>query len=147
MDMTRRSERDGDMHQERRHTERQPVGFYIQLFVDEEPHRYFATDLSAQGLYMERPLAPMQRGSDKMRLEIHLPNAEEAIWATGEVVHDRIDSLFHGSGVRFTTMTTSHALWLRDWLRQSSRTDKFITHPARRQSKIPLARAQAAKFA
>jgi hypothetical protein len=129
------------MHQDRRRAERQPVGFYIQLLLAEEAHRYFATDLSAQGLYMERPLGPMQRGSDKMRLEIQLPNADETIWATGEVVYDRIDSLFHGSGVRFTAMTSSHALWLRDWLRQSARTDKFITHPARGRGKIPLARA------
>jgi hypothetical protein len=129
------------MHQERRLSERQPVGFYIQLFLDEEPHRYFATDLSPRGLYMERPLGPIQRGSDMMRLEIQLPDAAETIWATGEVVYDRIDSLFHGSGVRFTAMTRSHALWLRDWLRQSARTDQFITHPARRLPKIRHASA------
>ena len=41
-----------EMPNERRRSERQPVGFYIQLLLEEESHRYFATDLSMQGLYM-----------------------------------------------------------------------------------------------
>lgn len=125
------------MHQDRRRTDRQPVGFYIQLFLDEEQHRYFATDLSSHGLYMERPLGPMQRSSDAMRLEIQLPDAPETIWATGEIIHDRIDSLFHGSGVRFTAMTKRHENLLREWLQQHGRTDRFISHPARRASQNP----------
>ena len=120
------------MHRERRRTERQPVGFYIQLFLDEEQHRYFATDLSTDGLYMERPIGPMQRGSDAMRLEIQLPDVPETIWATGEIVRDHIDSLFHGSGVRFTAMTRAHEVALRTWLQEAGRTDRFISHPARR---------------
>jgi hypothetical protein len=135
MYMTPRSRKDGEMHQERRRADRQPVGFYIQLFLDEEPHRYFATDLSMHGLYMERPLGPIQRSSDAMRLEIQLPDVPEAIWATGEIIHDRIDSLFHGTGVRFTVMTQKHELALREWLQQSARTDRFISHPARRPAR------------
>ena len=78
----------------------------------------------------------MHRSSPNMRLEILLPSAPEAIWATAEVVYDRIDSLFHGNGVRFTAMTARHAGWLQEWLRDNGRTERFLTHPARRHAAL-----------
>lgn len=133
------------MHNERRRFERQPVGFYIHQLRDDQPHRYFATDLSLDGLYMEWPAQALNRSSPLLQLEIRLPRAcaQDAIWATAEVIHDRMDSLFHGSGVRFKALTSTHARWLRDWLRDSARTDRFITHPGRRAhtGSTPLGRS------
>jgi hypothetical protein len=121
------------MHHERRHSERQPVGFYVEQFLDEELLRYFATDLSMRGLYLERPASErVRRTNQALQLEIRLPRVAEPIWACGEVVYERVDSLFVGCGVRFTALTPAHALCLRDWLRECARTEKFITHPARR---------------
>jgi hypothetical protein len=127
------------MHHERRHAERQPVGFYIDQFLDEQLLRYFATDLSMHGLYLESPVERVRRSYRVMQLEIRLPAASEVIWASGEVVYERMDNLFHGRGVRFTAMSELHARCLRDWLRDCGRTEKFITHPARRPQ--PLAYA------
>jgi hypothetical protein len=120
------------MHHERRHEERQPVGFYIDQFLGEELLRYFATDLSMHGLHLESPIGGRQRTPRTLQLEIRLPKLGEGIWASAEVVHERADALFHGRGVRFTAMTPHDTRCLRDWLRENARTERFITHPARR---------------
>jgi hypothetical protein len=120
------------MHHERRHGERQPVGFYIDQFLDEELLRYFATDLSVHGLHLETPSGGRRHTPRTLQLEIRLPKLSEVIWASAEVVHERADTLFHGRGVRFTAMTQRHTQCLREWLRESARTECFITHPARR---------------
>jgi hypothetical protein len=122
------------MHHDRRHAERQPVGFYIDQWKDEELLRYFVTDLSPSGLYFESPRERVRHTQRVLSLEIPLPDVPAAIWASAEVVYERVDALFHGRGVRFTAMSEHHALCLRDWLRQNARTERFITHPSRRTS-------------
>jgi hypothetical protein len=106
------------------------VGFYVDQFVNDEAHRCFTTDLSAIGMYMERLVEPMNRASKVVQLEIKLPTTSDTIWAAGEVVYDRIDSLFHGTAVRFTGMARTHQRWIRDWLRETERAERFETlHP------------------
>ena len=120
------------MNQNRRRSERLPVGFYVDQIVGEHPHRCFTTDMSAIGLYMERLAAPLQRSSSVVQLEIPLPQTGDAIWAKGEVIYDRFDALFHGTAVRFTGMARQHQRWLREWLRESSRATRFVgLHPYR----------------
>lgn len=96
-----------------------PVGFYIDQFIQDEPHRSFLSDLSPTGLYMERPLELLSRCSDVVQVELPLPG-EETLWAKCEVVYDRFDSLFHGTAVRFTGMARRHQRLLREWLRETS---------------------------
>ena len=103
----------------RRQAPRSPVGFYIEQFIEDEPHRSFLTDLSAAGLYMERPIELLSRRSDVVQVELPLPG-EETLWAKCEVVYDRFDSLFHGTAVRFTGMARRHQRLLREWLRETS---------------------------
>ena len=120
------------MAQNRRRSERLPVGFYVDQIVGEHPHRCFTTDLSSIGLYMERLAAPLQRSSSVVQIEIPLPQTGDAIWAKGEVIYDRFDALFHGTAVRFTAMARLHQRLLREWLRESSRAARFVgLHPYR----------------
>jgi hypothetical protein len=120
------------MTQNRRRSERLPVGFYVDQIVGEDPHRCFTTDLSAIGLYMERLAEPLQRNSSVVQLEIPLPQTGDSIWAKGEVIYDRFDALFHGTAVRFTGMARSHQRLLREWLRDPSRAVRFARlHPYR----------------
>lgn len=113
----------------RRRSERYPVGFYVDQFVDDDPHRCFTTDLSAIGLYLERPAVPLDRRSSIVQLEIGLPETSDTLWAKGEVIYDRFDALFHGSAVRFTGMARTHQRVLRDWLRDTQRAERFV-HPS-----------------
>jgi hypothetical protein len=120
------------MNQNRRRSERLPVGFYVDQIVSEQPHRCFTTDLSAIGLYMERLSTPLQRSTSVVQLEIPLPQTGDAIWAKGEVIYDRFDALFHGTAVRFTGMARLHQRWLREWLRETARASRFTgLHPYR----------------
>ena len=90
---------------DRRISTRIPVSVYLSQHVDGETHRCFVTNLSETGLYMERPMGSFLRTSSKVQLEIPLPDREESIWASAEIVYDSFNALFHGSAVRFVAMT------------------------------------------
>ena len=125
------------MMRNRRRSERLSVGFYVDQIVQDDPYRCFTTDLSAIGLYMERLVEPLQRCSNVVQLEIPLPQTSDSIWAKGEVVYDRFDSLFHGTAVRFTGMARSQQRMLREWLRESSRRERTqALHPFRPQVRV-----------
>jgi hypothetical protein len=125
------------MPSNRRHSDRLPVGFYVDQIVHDDQHRCFTTDLSAIGLYMERLAAPLDRRSNVVQVEIPLPNTGDAIWAKCEVVYDRFDALFHGTAVRFTGMARAHQRLLREWLRESGKRQRFVgLHPFRPQVRI-----------
>jgi hypothetical protein len=128
------------MNRNRRRSERHAVGFYVDQFINDEPLRCFTTDLSTIGLYMERPVQPINRASKLIQLEITLPRSSDSIWAVGEVIYDRLDSLFHGTAVCFQVMAHAHRRVLCDWLHESSRTDRFLTHPQRRPSPVSVSR-------
>jgi hypothetical protein len=133
------------MPNNRRRSERHPVGFYVDQFVNDEPYRCFTTDLSAIGLYMERLVEPIDRPSKVIQLEIKLPSVADSIWACGEVVYDRIDSLFHGTAVRFTCMARTHQRYIREWLHQSERAERFADfNPMRAASRVQIHRPERA---
>ena len=91
---------------DRRIAPRVPVSVYLSQHVDGETHRCFVTNLSATGLYMERPMGSFLRTSSQIQLEIPLPDrVGESIWASAEIVYDCFDALFHGSAVRFVAMS------------------------------------------
>ena len=110
---------------ERRRSERTPVGFYVQQYIDGEPHRCFARHMSSKGIYLERLAGSVGRDSNRVELEILLPGCGQPIWASGEVVYDRVEPLFHCTAVRFLEMGPSDASLLREWLRQSGRDELF----------------------
>lgn len=120
----------------RRHAQRLPVGFYIEQIIEDESHRSFLSDLSASGLYMERPFELLSRRSSVVQVELPLPG-DETLWAKCEVVYDRFDSLFHGTAVRFTAMARKHQRMLREWLRETS-TEQRVLEPR------PIVRAERA---
>jgi len=115
------------MSNNRRRSERLPVGFYVDQYVNDDPHRCFTTDLSSLGLYVERLVEPLSRQSTTVQLEISLPDTSDSIWAKGEVVYDRFDSLFHGMAIHFTGMARTHQRLIREWLREKKR-DEHVFH-------------------
>lgn len=110
----------------RRRSERLPVGFYVDQIVGNDLHRCFTTDLSSLGIFVERVAEPMRRDSSIVQLEIPLPEAGETLWAKGEVVYDRFDSLFHGTAIRFAGMARAHQRMLREWLWESRTSDRLL---------------------
>lgn len=113
------------MQRNRRRSERHAVGFYVDQFVNDEPFRCFTTDLSSIGMYMERPVQAINRSSKFVQLEIKLPRSSDSIWALGEVIYDRLDSVFHGTAVSFTAMAQRQRRFLCEWLHETERTARF----------------------
>jgi hypothetical protein len=113
------------MTSNRRRSERHPVGFYVEQLIDDAPHRCFTSDLSSIGMFVERIASPLDRHCNRVQLEIPLPNTSDSIWASGEVIYDRFDALFHGTAVQFTGMARAHQRLLREWLRESRRAERF----------------------
>jgi hypothetical protein len=73
--------------------------------VEGQSHRCFTSNLSLTGLYMEAAArlvrAPQRQGA----AGDPLPDGEqEPVWASGEVVYDCFNALFHGTAVRFEAM-------------------------------------------
>jgi hypothetical protein len=119
------------MPRNRRRSERHAVGFYVDQFVNDEPFRCFTTDLSSIGLYMERPVQPINRCSKFVQLEIKLPRSSDSIWALGEVIYDRLDAIFHGTAVCFTAMAHRQRRFLCEWLHESTNTERFVLRQPR----------------
>jgi hypothetical protein len=117
----------------RRRSERLPVGFYVDQIVGNDLHRCFTTDLSALGIFVERVAEPMRRSSAIVQLEIPLPDSSDTLWAKGEVVYDRFDSLFHGTAIRFAGMARAHQKLLREWLWDTRTTDRNVALPSFRE--------------
>lgn len=109
------------MKRDRRQSERYRVGFHFNQVIDNDTYHCFTTDLSSIGLYSEQPVDLFARNSNIVQVELPLPNAEDSIWARAEVVYDRFDSYFHGSGLRFSAMARKHHRILQEWLRDGPR--------------------------
>jgi len=137
------------MSNNRRRAERLPVGFYVDQVVGNDLHRCFTTDLSSLGIFVERVAEPLRRSSSIVQLEIPLPEVNETLWAKGEVVYDRIDSLFHGSAIRFAGMARAHERMLRDWLWDTGRHGRTLELPLQpyREQKIAIHRPKRSRVA
>jgi hypothetical protein len=106
---------------ERRRSPRVPVAVYLSQHIEGQTHRCFASDLSSSGLYMERPMGAFARHSTAVQLEIPLPDGEnEPVWAGAEIVYDCFDALFHGTAVRFTTLSERDRARIDAYLAQNA---------------------------
>jgi hypothetical protein len=89
--------------------------------VDDREHFGTLLDLSPEGVRFERPLGG-RRESPIVQLEFELPEADEIVWAKGEVMFDRYGRLAPGAkpirttGVRLVSAATRHLRMLRDWV-------------------------------
>ena len=106
---------------ERRGAVRVPIGVYVDLLVGDESHRCFGTDLSPTGVYVERPFVAFAHRAREVQISLPLPGLAEPIWTRGEVVHDRVDSLFHGQAVRFVAMARAERKALEAFLYEQRR--------------------------
>ncbi len=109
------------MVNDRRAEPRIPVELTITQFIDDRPFESLASDLSASGLGAARLLAPMNRSSRVIQLEIPLPGLPDPLWTSAEVVYDSLDPFYHISGIRFRSMASHHRRLLADWLRATPR--------------------------
>jgi hypothetical protein len=101
--------------QDRRLGFRVPLEMFLNEYVQDRAHRALTVNISETGIYLNKVISPIARGSKVVGLEFELPGTGETIWARGEICYDSLDDYFHGQGIRFTGMPRIHARMLRDY--------------------------------
>jgi hypothetical protein len=100
---------------------RVPVESLCSEVVDDREHFGVLVDLSPQGVRLERPLGGRRDGRI-VQLEFELPEADEIIWAKGEVCFDSVRRVtghappVRTTGVRLVAAASRHLRMLRDWV-------------------------------
>jgi PilZ domain len=98
-----------------------PVETLCSEVVDDREHFGVLVELSPGGVRLERPLAGRRDGRI-VQLEFELPDADEIIWAKGEVCFDRYRARAPGAppvrttGVRLVAAASRHLRMLREWV-------------------------------
>jgi hypothetical protein len=81
-------------------------------------------DLSPRGVRLQRPFAAGVRGQ-VVQLEFELPEADEIVWAKGEVCFDQlwrvprpgsVSAIVRTSGIRLVAAAERHLRMLRDYV-------------------------------
>jgi hypothetical protein len=89
--------------------------------VQEREELGLVVDLSAAGIRLEGP-SVRRRESPIVQLEFELPDADEIVWAKGEVCFDRYHRasatgpFVRTTGVRLAAAAARHVRMLRDWV-------------------------------
>jgi PilZ domain len=97
-----------------------PVETLCSEVVDDREHFGLVVELSPNGVRLERPLGG-RRDGHIVQLEFELPDADEIIWAKGEVCFDRYrrcdgPGAVRSTGVRLVAAASRHLRMLREWV-------------------------------
>jgi hypothetical protein len=107
------------MGQVNRRTEpRIALQMFLNQYVQDNPYRCLATNVSPNGLYVNSlpNLVTPKRKTRVLGLEFELPGTSEVIWARGEVRFDANDPYFKCTGIEITGIANSHQRLLRDYV-------------------------------
>jgi hypothetical protein len=100
-----------------------PVETLCSEVIDDREHYGMLVELSPNGVRLERPLSGRRDGRI-VQLEFELPDADEIIWAKGEVCFDRYRpgssgqdaNAVRSTGVRLVAAASRHLRMLREWV-------------------------------
>ena len=97
-----------------------PVETLCSEVIDEREHYGVLVELSPSGVRLERPIGGRREGRI-VQLEFELPDADEIIWAKGEVCFDRYRpgegvTAVRSTGVRLVAAASRHLRMLREWV-------------------------------
>lgn len=96
----------------RRHT-RVPLDLYINKIVGDEPRLVRTRDISESGLYLVKLLEPELEG-EFVGLEMKLPNADDVIWAVGQIVREEKPG--DGLAIRFVRIAAADRKVITDYI-------------------------------
>jgi len=108
-----------------------PVETLCSEVIDDREHYGVLVELSPNGVRLERPLGGRRDGRI-VQLEFELPEADEIIWAKGEVCFDRYRPAIDGhgpgavrsTGVRLVAAASRHLRMLREWVAATVETQR-----------------------
>jgi hypothetical protein len=110
--------------QDRRDEHRIPIRMFLNEYVRDRLHRAVTTNLSPNGIYLNRVFANGQkrlafgRHDRYVQLEFQLPGTSDTIWARGEVRYDElgVESMVHGTGIYLTDLARGHQRMLKEYV-------------------------------
>jgi hypothetical protein len=103
---------------DRRNDTRVRTEMFLNQYVREQPYRALATNVSSNGLFVQKLAARMTRHAPSVGLEFELPGTGEVIWARADCRFDAVASDFHVTGLRFMAMAQKHERLIRDYVRE-----------------------------
>jgi hypothetical protein len=121
------------MHSNRRDDGRISLETFYTEYVSDRPYRGMITNVSHNGLRVQRLLRPGARMSRVVQLEFELPGTQEVIWAKGEACFDELEiasfgptgtgpsATLHSSGIRVVACADKHARLMRDYVIEKRR--------------------------
>jgi hypothetical protein len=101
---------------DRRLNGRVTLDLFFNQYIQDQPVRSLAVNVSEHGLAAHRLL---ERSSNRARvvgIEFELPGTGEVIWAKGETQFEAIDRDFHRAGIRFVAMARRHERLVREFV-------------------------------
>ena len=104
------------MTTDRREAVRIPESRLITEIVAERPNVASIVNVSRYGMFTVKPsrIRVLDSGIKRIQLEIPIPEANETIWATGQLIFERSGLRATGSGIRFLAMADRHRRLIRD---------------------------------
>ena len=104
------------MSYNRRAELRIPFNRIITEFSHSEPFASAIVNLSARGMFTVRPVesGKESRRSGYIQIEIPVPEANDTVWATGELMFEKYGPDAVGSGILFKNISRTHKNLLRD---------------------------------
>jgi hypothetical protein len=105
---------------ERRFAPRVRIEMFLNQYVRDVPFRALATNLSSNGLLIQKlvepSIRPSIRASRVVSIEFEIPGTGEVVWARAETLFDSFGEDFHTSGLTFTGMAHKHERLLREFV-------------------------------
>jgi hypothetical protein len=98
----------------RRNNFRIPYNRLITEFSSSKPFVSAITNLSNDGMFTVKPADNLLTPTGRIQVEIPLPEANETLWATGEIMFERHGSKSVGAGIQFKNMSRAHKNLLSD---------------------------------
>lgn len=109
------------MPQDRRVDLRVPESRLITEIEIERPFAASIVNLSSSGLYTVKPASSGLTGQRRIQVEIPVPEASDSVWASGEIVFERIGTQNVGTGIRFLDMAGFHRRLIADLVEERRR--------------------------
>jgi len=101
---------------ERRLNGRVALDMFFNQYIQDQPVRSLAVNVSEHGLSAQRLVERASPRSRVVAIEFELPGTGEVIWARGETEFERIDRDFHRAGIRFVGMARRHERLVREFV-------------------------------
>ena len=92
------------------------LDLYLNRIIGDEPYLARARDISVGGIYLFKLIEPHMAPTDEVGLELKLPDSDEIIWATGQVVREEERHGTPGIALRFVRLAEQHRRLIHDYV-------------------------------